>query len=60
MQIRKIYVIALMLTLPVWLMMCRKADTFDESGYDPRLSGGESTFFDLTSKAFGHPVPGLS
>lgn len=60
MQIRKIYVMALLLASPVWLMMCKKADTFDESGYDPRLSGGEATFFDITSKAFSHPIPGLN
>ncbi|NML37927.1 thiol oxidoreductase [Chitinophaga sp. G-6-1-13] len=60
MQVKKIYVVALMLTMPAWLMMCKKADTFDDGGYDPRLSGGASTFFDITSKAFGHAIPGLS
>ncbi|PSL46729.1 CxxC motif-containing protein (DUF1111 family) [Chitinophaga niastensis] len=60
MQIKKIYVVALLLASPMLLMMCRRADTFDESGYDPQLSGGESTVFDITSKAFGHSIPGLN
>ncbi|WP_143310386.1 di-heme oxidoreductase family protein [Chitinophaga vietnamensis] len=60
MQIRKIYIAALLLSMPAWLMMCRKAEPFAESGYDPQLSGGESTVFDITSKAFGHAIPGLN
>lgn len=40
--------------------MCRKAGQFDEEGYDERLSGGMATFFDETSKAFSHAIPGLS
>lgn len=60
MQLRKIYAVALILASPVFGMMCKKADTFDESGYDPRLSGGEATFFDITSKAFSHSIPGLN
>ncbi|PWU04641.1 MAG: thiol oxidoreductase [Bacteroidetes bacterium] len=57
---RKIYWITAILLLPAVFMMCRKASEFDESQYDPRLSGGEATVFDETSKAFGHQVPGLS
>ncbi len=37
--------------------MCRKADTFPESDYDPRLSGGLATVFDETHNAFGHEIP---
>ncbi|MBS1921229.1 MAG: thiol oxidoreductase [Bacteroidetes bacterium] len=40
--------------------MCNKASLFPESGYDDRLSGGFATVFDETSKAFSHPVNGLS
>ena len=39
---------------------CNKASLFPESGYDDRLSGGFATVFDETSKAFSHPVNGLS
>ncbi|SEW34655.1 di-heme oxidoreductase family protein [Chitinophaga arvensicola] len=60
MQLRKIYAVALILASPVFLMMCKKPGTFDESEYDPRLSGGEATFFDATSKAFSHSIPGLN
>lgn len=42
------------------LMMCRKAEPFEEEGYDERPSGGLATVFDETSKAFTHPIPGLS
>lgn len=43
--------------------MCRKADPAaldDESRFDPRLSGGMSTFFDDGSGSLGTPIPGLS
>ncbi len=46
--------------LMVTLMMCRKPEPFAEEGYDERLSGGLSTVFDETSKAFTHAVPGLN
>lgn len=41
------------------LTMCRKAEPFEESGYDERLSGGLTTVFDETSGAFGHAMDGL-
>ncbi|PUZ26364.1 thiol oxidoreductase [Chitinophaga parva] len=40
--------------------MCRKAGTFGEDQYDPRLSGGAATTFNASSKAFGDCVTGLS
>jgi CxxC motif-containing protein (DUF1111 family) len=43
--------------------MCRKADPAaieDERRFDPRLSGGAATFFDISSSTFGTPIPGLS
>lgn len=33
---------------------------FPDDGFDSRLSGGAATTFDTTSKAFTHPVDGLS
>lgn len=42
------------------LASCHKAEPFDESGYDERLSGGMATVFDETSGAFGHEIAGLS
>lgn len=51
---------AAILLLPVFLVMCHKPGSFDEAEFDPRLSGGESTVFDETSRAFGHMIPGLS
>jgi CxxC motif-containing protein (DUF1111 family) len=50
----------LLLASPVLLMMCKKPDAFREEDYDPRLTGGASTVFDVTSKAFGHSIPGLN
>jgi CxxC motif-containing protein (DUF1111 family) len=61
MRIRKTYSItALIVGLPMLLIMCSKPGVFDESNYDPRLSGGIATVFDETSKAFGHEVPFLN
>ncbi len=54
------YWIAAILLAPALFMMCRKPGLFQDSGFDPRLSGGEATVFDETSKAFGHQVTGLN
>ncbi len=59
-KIRKVYIVTALLCLPVFLMMCRKADQFDETQYDPRLSGGLATVFDETSRAFGHEIDGMN
>ncbi|HVI46706.1 MAG TPA: di-heme oxidoredictase family protein [Chitinophaga sp.] len=59
MRNKKLYGAILLLSFPALLMMCRKAETPDDSLYDPRLSGGESTIFDVTSRAFGHSIPGM-
>lgn len=40
--------------------LCRKAGTFPEDEYDPRLSGGSATVFLANSQAFGSPIEGLS
>jgi CxxC motif-containing protein (DUF1111 family) len=60
MQIRKTYIVAVLITLPFMAMMCTKPATFEESDYDIRLSGGEATVFDATSKAFGHSMSGMN
>lgn len=60
MRIRNAYKAALLITMPAMLIMCAKPAAFQEDEYDPRLSGGMATVFDETSKAFGHPVPGLN
>ncbi|MFN8247660.1 MAG: di-heme oxidoredictase family protein [Ferruginibacter sp.] len=60
MRFRKVYIVTAVICLPLAAVMCRKADEFPGSGYDPRLSGGMATVFDETSKAFGHAIPGLN
>ena len=40
--------------------MCHKAADFPEIGYDERMSGGEATVLDESSKAFTLAVSGLS
>jgi CxxC motif-containing protein (DUF1111 family) len=60
MRIRKIYIVAALLAMPSFLVMCTKPSAFSEDEYDPRLSGGAATVFDETSKAFGNMIAGLS
>jgi CxxC motif-containing protein (DUF1111 family) len=60
MRIRKIYLVAALLALPSFLVMCTKPSAFSEDEYDPRLSGGAATVFDETSQAFGNMITGLS
>jgi len=59
-RIHKAYIVTAVILLPVIFIMCRKAESFPESEYDPQLSGGAATVFDETSKAFGHSIDGLS
>lgn len=54
------YLIVAILVGPALFMMCRKPGLFQDSDFDPRLSGGEASVFDETSKAFGHQVSGLN
>jgi CxxC motif-containing protein (DUF1111 family) len=42
------------------LSRCHKTDTFPDSGYDDRLSGGAATVFDVSSSAFSNIINGLS
>lgn len=60
---KKFTTLAGCLLLAACCMMCRKADPSalnNEDNFDPRLSGGAATFFDVTSGSFGQPIPGLS
>jgi CxxC motif-containing protein (DUF1111 family) len=41
-------------------LLCTKPASFPEADYDPRLSGGMATVFDLSSQSFSHPIPALS
>jgi CxxC motif-containing protein (DUF1111 family) len=58
--LKKVSVIAAMISFVILFTMCNKAGIFDESGYDERLSGGMATVFDETSKSFAHQVSGLN
>jgi CxxC motif-containing protein (DUF1111 family) len=49
----------ILLGLALWSTSCREPEPFPEGGYDSRLSGGQNTVFDNTSKAFGHAFPGF-
>lgn len=49
--------------LVIGASMCRKPNASvldDDSRFDSRLSGGMSTFLDVSSGSFSSPVPGLS
>ncbi|GAA4311053.1 di-heme oxidoredictase family protein [Compostibacter hankyongensis] len=41
-------------------VLCRKPQAFDDESFDPRLSGGAATAFNITSQAFGECIEGLS
>ncbi|MEO6638143.1 MAG: di-heme oxidoredictase family protein [Ginsengibacter sp.] len=57
---KSLYIILALVFFVFAFSMCNKASYFSEDGYDDRLSGGMATVFDETSKAFTHPVNGLS
>ena len=60
---KKVYVILGCVLTVTTMVMCRKANTAaieDDSRFDPRLSGGAATFFDISSSSFSTPIPGLS
>lgn len=40
--------------------MCHKSESFADTGYDERLSGGAATVFDATTHAFSDVIPRLS
>ncbi len=60
---KKVYVIVSCVLIVSGTVMCRKANTAaidDDSRFDPRLSGGAATFFDISAGSFGSAIPGLS
>ena len=57
---KKYGIVLLLAGLGVFLSQCHKAREFAESDYDARLSGGSSTVFDESSRAFTHMIDGLS
>ncbi len=57
---KKYFILAGLIMLVCVFSMCNKASVFDPQNYDDRLSGGLSTVFDETSKAFTHAINGLS
>ncbi|HET8573774.1 MAG TPA: di-heme oxidoredictase family protein [Edaphocola sp.] len=56
---KKVAVAALLLSIVVVNVLCRKAPEFKADEYDPRLSGGAATTFIASSQAFGQMVDGL-
>jgi CxxC motif-containing protein (DUF1111 family) len=59
---KKIYVTGCLAALVLTLSMCRKpsqAALQDDANFDPRLSGGAATTFDISSQSFSAPTPGL-
>jgi CxxC motif-containing protein (DUF1111 family) len=62
-RMKKAYVVLSCMLMITCGAMCRKADPSalnNDNNFDPRLSGGAATFFDLSSSSFGTPIPGLS
>lgn len=57
---KKLLVVGLLGVITILGIWCTKPGLFPEDGYDPRLSGGMATIFDLSSQSFSHPIPGLS
>ncbi len=57
---KKFYIILAIAGFVVTFSMCNKASIFPDNGYDERLSGGDCTVFDVSSKAFTNMVDGLN
>jgi hypothetical protein len=53
---KKFYIIASITVFVMAFSMCHKAEVFPDSGYDERMSGGEATVLDASSKAFTNAV----
>ncbi|MEO8087176.1 MAG: di-heme oxidoredictase family protein [Bacteroidota bacterium] len=56
----RILIASLIFVAIVALSQCRKAEPFDETQYDERMSGGTQTAFDGTSHSFSHVFTGIS
>lgn len=60
---KKAYVLLTCVVVVTCCIMCRKANPAaldNEANFDPRLSGGASTFFDAGNGSLGEAIPGLS
>ena len=57
---RNFKIIGALIFLMLILVKCQKSAVFPASQYDDRLSGGDETIFDATSKAFGGMYPTIS
>ena len=57
---KKIYIVFGIAVFVLAFSMCHKAADFPDSGYDERMSGGEATVLDESSKAFTIAINGLS
>ncbi len=59
---KKVSVLTACVLMAVCGVMCRKANPSalgDDGNFDPRLSGGMATVFDISSGSFSSPIPGL-
>jgi CxxC motif-containing protein (DUF1111 family) len=57
---KKIFALAAISMLVIFLSRCHKAETLPDSAFDDRLSGGKATVFDESSHAFTHQIDGLN
>jgi len=60
---KKLSVLVCLLAIVFCAVKCRKANAVvpeDDANFDPRLSGGAATVFDIGSGSFSSPVPGLT
>lgn len=57
---KKLKIIGGLALVVLVLVKCQKSNSFPESQYDDRLSGGDMTVFDNTSKAFGNGFANMS
>ncbi len=57
---RKLKIIGLLALVVLVLVKCQKSALFPADQYDDRLSGGDATVFDQTSKAFGNAFENMS
>ncbi len=57
---KKLKVIGLLTLFVLVLVKCQKSSVFPADQYDDRLSGGDATVFDATSKAFGNEYGNMS
>jgi len=62
-KMKKVFAVCGVAAVVMGCMMCRKprASALDDDGnFDPRLSGGAATVFDISGGSFSSPIPGMS